>query len=499
MDPRTLSSKLAAAAFSRRLTRVWTIAGACFIFAFLLLHLYSPFSYNFYHDPQRLHVAVFATSGNYHLCQLHLSAALMGFPAPVFINWGEAEDQDEMKQHLAKIEGALSYLDSIPAHHQDDLVFMLDGFDVWFQLPHRYIISRYHDYVAKSHQHLTAHFGEELVAKHNIRNTVVFGPDKSCAPAGIDHASCWAIPESWMPPLSFGPDTDHGRAMHNRPRWLNSGTVIGPARELRDVFQRALDQNRDHHVTDSDQFYFSHVFGVQSYARRLLKLERDRARGCDVAGDEEFLRPKNIDKKKKAIPEIDGRTEYFIGLDWSSDMFQTAGFYADYITWIRHNETSQYPQSLDTHPPANPYHHFTLPAELATTGPDTDHHLDLRAIDPALASWQTLPLATNTASRTVPPVMHINGKKGYRLLWWPRNWFYPFIEPMLAALRAKGVHTNASGGERDALAGAWTFLNGEYGWEDWDGLCAVHEEQLIGRQDRKKIDEKEKQLKEEEE
>jgi hypothetical protein len=465
------------AASSRRLTRVGIAAATFFVFTFLIVHLYTPISYKFYHDPTRLHIAVFATSGNYHLCQLHLSAALLGYPAPTYINWGDKEDKDEMKQHLRKIEGALSYLDSIPAHQQDDLVFMLDGFDIWFQLPHTYIIKRYHDYVAQSHQHHVATFGEELVAKNDIRNTVIFGPDKSCAPGGPDHSSCWAIPESWLPALSFGPDTDHGRAMHNRPRWLNSGTVIGPAKELKDVFQRALEQNRDHHVTDSDQFYFSHVYGTQSYARRLLKLEHDRDRGCDVAGDEEFLLPKNIDPKKKRLPDIDQRTEYYIGLDWSSSMFQTAGFYADYLTWVRHNISDQY--IMQDSRMGNYHHHFSLPADLVNQGP-LDHNKALAAsIDPSLNSWRNLPLATNTASRNVPPVMHINGKKGYRHLWWPRNWFFPYIEPLLKGLRRQGIRN--IGDERDALAGAWTFLSGESGWEEWNSLCGAHEDQLMGK------------------
>lgn len=466
---------ISAMIFTNRWARAAVAGFTCLIAVFLTFHLYAPISYKLYHDPTRLHVAIFATSGNFHLCQLHLSAALLGYPAPIFVNWDDHEDKDPMKQHLAKIQGALSFLESLPSHQQDDLVFMLDGFDVWFQLPYEYILKRYHDVVAEAHQRHVRTFGEELVAKHNIKNTILFGPDKSCAPGGPDHSSCWAIPESWMPPLSFGPDTDHGRAMHNRPRWLNSGTIMGPARELRDVFQRALEQNQQHHVTDSDQFYFSHVFGVQSYARRLLKLEHDRSLGFDVAGDEEFLRPKHNDPKKKAIPEVaNQRTEYFIGLDWSSAIFQTAGFYADYLTWIRHNSTSQYVR--EDSKMGNYHHHFSLPQDLEGWGPLPGRHLE--NIDPALSSWHNLPLATNTASRNVPPVMHINGKKGYRHLWWPRNWFYPYIEPMLLALRRRGIRN--TGDDREALAGAWTFNKQGRGWVDWNSVCGKHEASLMG-------------------
>ena len=461
-------------AFSRRLTRVHAaVAFAFFAITFLILRL-SPSltTYNDYKS-NALHIAVFATSSNYHLCQLHLSAALLGYPAPTLLNYGDQEDQDEMKQHLAKIEGALSFLDSFSASQQNDLVFILDGFDVWFQLPQSYIVKRYYDVVLQADKRHVATFGESLVAKHRIRNTVVFGPDKSCAPAGRDHTSCWAIPESWMPPLSFGPDTDHGRAMHNRPRWLNSGTIIGPVRDLRAVFKRALELSQTEHVTDSDQFYFSTVFGEQSYARRLLKFESDRARGADVAGDEQFLHPK-YDDNTRTVPDIkDQRTEYNIGLDWSSSIFQTAGFYADYLTWIRHNSTSKYVQ--EGAKKGNYYHHFTLPEDLAGHGALPEDN----TINEALSSWNTLPLATNTASRTVPPVLHINGKKGYRHLWWPRSWFFPYIEPMLRELKENKV--GSVGKEIHAIMGAWTFNKGEKGWVDWNDTCAEHEDQLMGR------------------
>lgn len=461
-----------------RLLRFGAVALTFLLLAFLSQHLFSKSSY--LQGPStasdNLNIAVFATSGNYHLCQLHMSAALMGYPAHTLINWDDPEDEDPMKQHLAKIEGALRYLEAIPAARQDDLVFMVDGYDLWFQLPHSYIVKRYHDVVKKAHARHVAELGEALVAKHNIRNTVLFGPDKQCAPAGRDHVSCWAVPESWMPPLSFGPDTDHGKDTHNRPRWLNSGTIIGPARELRDVFAAALERNKNQHLTDSDQFYFASLFGEQSYARRLLKLEHDKQRGLDVAGDEDFLHPKPSEEKgAHRVPELKGRVEYFIGLDYSSAIFQTTGFYADSIAWIRHNESSPYVSQQSQS--GNYHHHFAEQADLVGKGPGAP----LETLDPSLQRWKSLPLATNTASRNVVPVMHINGKKGYRILWWPRMWFYPYIERMMEELRRGGGGGNRQGGERSALDGAKTFNKGGFGWVDWKDVCGKYEGRLMGK------------------
>lgn len=464
-------------AASGRLFRIGAVVFAFLVLAFLSQHLFfsSEYVQGLSKFSDKLRIAVFATSGNYHLCQLHMSAALMGYPAHTLINWDDPEDKDPMKQHLAKIEGALKYLDAIPAGHQDDLVFMVDGYDLWFQLPHNYIIKRYHDVVGKAHLRHVDELGVALVAKHNIRNTVLFGPDKQCAPAGRDHVSCWAVPESWMHPLSFGPDTDHGIDMHNRPRWLNSGTIMGPARELRDVFSAALERNKNQHVTDSDQFYFASLFGIQSYSRRLIKLDHDRERGLDVAGDEEFLKPKDTDTEKRKIPEINGRTEYFIGLDWSSAIFQTTGFYADYISWIRNNDSSQYIEedSID----GNYHHHFAEQEDLVGKGPGKA----MAKIDPALEKWNTLPLATNTASRNVVPVMHINGKKGYRILWWPRMWFFPYIEQIWNDLKSREDGRERPEDERTAFQGAKTFNREGWGWINWKDVCGKYEDRLMGR------------------
>jgi len=458
-----------------RFVRFGAIAFAFLLLGFLSQHLFFKSNYlqSLYTASENLHIAVFATSGNYHLCQLHMSAALMGYPAHTLINWADPEDKDPMKQHLAKIEGALKYLEALPAANQDDLVFMVDGYDLWFQLPHTYIVKRYRDVVEKAHARHVAELGPALVAKHNIRNTVLFGPDKQCAPAGRNHASCWAVPESWMPPLSFGPDTDHGKDTHNRPRWLNSGTIMGPARELRDVFAAALERNKNQHLTDSDQFYFASLFGEQSYARRLLKLQHDKQRGLDTAGDEAFLKPKPDDESRK-VPELKGRVEYFIGLDWSSAIFQTTGFYADYISWIRHNESSQY--VAQDSKSGNYHHHFAEQEDLVGKGPPGEP--PLAKIDPALRRWRSLPLATNTASRNVVPVMHINGKKGYRILWWPRMWFFPYIEQMMKELRSG---SKRQGDERNALDGAKTFNKGGAGWVDWKDVCGKYEERLMGK------------------
>ena len=432
-----------------------------------------------------------ATSTNHHLCQLMTSAAILGYPAPVLINWGGAEDADDYVQHLAKVEGVLDYVESLPEEQQDELVYMMDGFDAWFQLPPDIMIKRYYDVVDFAQAHNTKLYGSAAVSKYNIKDTVLFGPDKLCWPGDGRRAACWAVPESWMGELSFGPDTDHGIIEHNRARWLNSGTIMGPAREIRDVFAATLKKIHDHHTTDSDQFYFANVWADQSYGRRLIQLEYDRSRGVNVTETERFLHPpipeaeegKEPPQPEKEVPDLkeDQRSEYYIGLDFDSAIWQTVAFYEDYMIWVQHNLSNRYVSSQAKS--INPAHWFTLPKDLEGLSPLTalarsGDAADLHESAPeAMKSWLTLPLATNTVTKTVAPVLHFTGKKGYRELWWPRNWFFPYQEQMLAWLRKQGVRKE--GKFRDPLAGAWTYRAKESGWVNWeDELCGQYEERL---------------------
>lgn len=473
----------------RMFSQLRVLLGAAFCLVALVVFLFTPSSGSpprwprlnaLYDTVPPLHIGIFATSGNYHLCQLHMSAAVMGYPAFTLLNWHDPEDHmNIMAQHLAKIGGALRWLEGMSDDQQDDLVFMADGYDLWFQLPHEYIIKRYRDVVEMSRRRHIQEYGERLMSKYNIRNTVIFGPDKQCAPMSSELPFCWGVPDSWMDVHSFGPDTDFAAPTHTRPKWLNSGTIIGPVRELRRIFEKAFIESRDRHRTDMDQFYFALIFGTQSYGRRFQKLNRDRELGLDVAADEHFLRPQGeVDSKKKITPDLNGRWEYHIGLDWSSHIFQTGGFYADYITWVRHNETSEYTRQTSLQ--GNYHHHFVEQDDLAGTGPGNL----VAQHDTALEAWRTLPLATNTASRNVPAVIHINGKKGYRIVWWPRMWFYPFLEKILSDLKSR-----SSGGaalddaHRKAFEGARTFNQNGTDWIGWTEVCGMYEDRLLGVSD----------------
>ncbi|KAK4895866.1 hypothetical protein LTR27_006036 [Elasticomyces elasticus] len=225
----------------------------------------------------RFHFLIPATQSNAELCKLILSAQILDYPTPVLINWGMVAEGDSSNTHLAKIQGFIDYLDALERSSEtfdEDLVLIVDGYDVWFQLRRDVLIKRYYALNEAADARTAQAFGQDLFEKHDMRQTIVFGPDKICWPIDYGRPACWAAPLANMSDFAYGPQTLDGPEEYNHPRWLNSGTIIGPARHLRDLFNATLegihlnyDKHKDKGYRNSDQFYLAEVFGLQEWAR----------------------------------------------------------------------------------------------------------------------------------------------------------------------------------------------------------------------------------------
>jgi hypothetical protein len=122
-----------------------------------------------------LHLVIPASSAKPNLCRSLLSAAVLDYPLPVLINWAMEEDPDnEYKMHLAKISGILEYLRGLPPRNDKDLVLVVDGYDVWFQLRPEVLIQRYFEINAQRSAYFARKFRGDVVKKHNISQTVIF-------------------------------------------------------------------------------------------------------------------------------------------------------------------------------------------------------------------------------------------------------------------------------------------------------------------------------------
>lgn len=441
------------------------------------------------------HLVLPATASNLNLCRLLLSGLVTGYPEPVLVGWDGHGLYDGAKSHLFKISETLAYLNSLPASADHDLVMVLDAYDIWLQLRPDVLIERYFEIVNKANQQLKDDgiFGLEHGGS-DVRQSILFGPDKTCWPSYSGRAACWAIPESPMSEIAFGPATDKWM-VPNRPRWLNSGTIIGPVNDMRDMFngtmqqvRRAFDENFNEH--NSDQYYFQDVFAAQEVGRTVLRNGSITAPiiGKDDSGHDVYA----------TLPDLtDGRrTEYHITLDYETQIFQTSAAYTEYLTWMSFNHSTP---ALSQSTSQRRMDQIVLPNDIENSPPP------FAAIEketglPVHHGWADMMLGMNGVTQTIFPIFHMTGVKGYRDRWWPRMWFHSHGKDLLDAARSAspyaedpqlvakvngvkwksatvyGTPKNASaGGSETRRGGAWSD-QGAY--MSWDDLCSAHEQKL---------------------
>ncbi|KAK4549730.1 hypothetical protein LTR36_005031 [Oleoguttula mirabilis] len=441
------------------------------------------------HSLRELHLLLPATAANLNLCRLLLSGTIAGYPEPIFPGWDGHGLYDGAKSHLFKISETLAYLNTLPASRDEDLVLLLDAYDIWLLLPPEVIISRYEQMVKASDQRLREDdlYGQQIGGVE-IRNSIFFGADKTCWPDDARRAACWAAAETPMRQKAFGPDTDSWM-VPSRPRWLNSGTIIGPVKDMRDMFNGTMAMvhrvfDEDYKFRTSDQYYFQEVLGAQEIARMGLRdggvqlpvLGRDPSNGSEIFG---------------VVPNVPNghRTEYHVTLDYQSEIFQTSAAYAEYLVWMSFNhstETAQQPsgyrQRLDQ---------LQLPQDVATAAPPFGKGFPADTV-PGQYRWADMMLGVNMVTQTVFPVFHMTGDKSLRDKWWPRLWHHPYGKALLSASKEyadTNIVANVNGVK---WTGATVVRNGSLpgttrggAWSDqglhlkWDDLCAVHEDELF--------------------
>ncbi|EME38742.1 hypothetical protein DOTSEDRAFT_75477 [Dothistroma septosporum NZE10] len=463
-------------------------------FLFLFVALFRPASRNALRPfdntttkTKNFHFLVPTTNTNQEVCKLIASSSILGYPAPSLVGWEGRGRWNGTESHLFKLSETVFYLNTLRKEQDDDLVLILDAFDIWLQLPPEVLIRRYFRAIEKENELLRR---DGILDKTSpdgspVRNTVLFGVDKFCWPQNEDVIPCWAAPNSSLAHDIFGPGTDK-EEVKLRPRFLNSGTIMGPVKDIRSLFKATIDQiplewDDDFIHKTSDQHYLSILWGDQEEARMAIR-----------NGTADRL-------------EDQMRTEYHIALDHESDAFQVNNWYSQYVTWMSFNRSSN--ASLARHTTFSPgrLDRLALPEDVASLpGPySADSETSLL---PATLSWSDVMLGTNTATGAIFPLYHITGDKLMRGRWWPRMWFHPHGEALLKAARKRwldgvrtaGHHVAAeidnvkyiavppnngdvfqsmrSRDKSNVKGGAWNDL-GEY--MSWNEICGREEEKVF--------------------
>ena len=447
-----------------------------------------------------LHLVIPATNANQYLCQLLLSSIILNYPTPVFVNWDSPERADSPQQHVAKVDAIHNYLRSFPTKKDNDLVLVTDGFNVWFQLPPDLLLKRYFVTIEAQNRRLASRLGRGTMRSNNVHQSILFGADKACGPRDdFTWIGCWAAPGSPMPLYSYGPyndssfDAAKSNPSHARPRWLGSGMVIGPVKDVRVLFEETSKLMHKELRADSDQWYLSHLFGMQEYKRAQLEAVPS-------------LPPGGIPHPE--IP-LQQKTEFHVGLDYENSMFQTLGLNDQYLTWWQHDGSMDVALPKDAR--KKQHHNFQLSQDLlGSRRPfESMHNLGASAYNdkyqeilkktgrPDYKMWSHLPLLTNVITRHVIPMLHFSSDKDYRDIWWQKMWFYPYARDLMVSAtrisseplhnkRIQGriwyksqtpVSTFIQGSNQERRDGAW---NDRGEWKSFNSMCSAHESALFG-------------------
>ena len=447
---------------------------------------------------------------------------MLSYPTPTLINYGKdfnkSGTDNGFESHTGKIQGVFDFLSDKSLVKDDDLVLIIDGYDIWMQLPPDVLIKRYHNILTEADERLRRRYGMEtrpsMVQKRQMARVpkytqrVIFAADKICWPNGENDPACAAVPYSPLPKDAYGPGTDEDKdSFLKRPRYLNSGTVMGPAADVRAIYESAL-KRVESEGWFGDQYIFSSIFGEQEFSRETSRQSSQGTGGrwldwisSALGASDSPLAANRTINNLTLVPEH--RYEYGIGLDYESELFQTLTHSVNDIRFVTYNDSSILSAIQEMHPNLRPQP-FNLPIDLqtakepymyASADSESEEIADgiLLPFSPKLDNiveepeWEEVPLATNLITASVPSILHFNGDaKPLREEWWSHMWYGKDSRALLRRVM------RSSQGIRAATAAAlggqswWDMRGGKGGvwddnkvWMSWHDVCKGTEDNVF--------------------
>jgi hypothetical protein len=443
------------------------------------------------------HLVIPASETNPNLCKTLHSAFILNYPSPTLINFGDKYKGDHQKEdsHAAKIRGVFNFLNNKTHVQDDDLVLVVDGYDVFFQLPGVLLARRFYILLEQHNERWRRRYGtiHEDDGGSTTKQTprfvekVIFGADKLCFPNRPRDPACAALPSSTLPSDIYGKDTDiDPSGFHNRPRYLNSGNSMGSVADLRAVYARAYRKvEMERRGEFGDQFVFAEIMGEQEYNREISRRSSQSkwlkwlSKTSGTPGFSSIYEDR--------IPTPGQNYEFGIGLDYESFIFQTMTHSGDDVDWISYNNTAwlnRLQQERDiprASPMSLPPDIVGLPGPVPSNNSATTETIAL----PSNLSWHNVPLATNLYSKNVPVLFHCNGEgsKLHLATNWRKMWYQPYARALLrATIQSIDVSTGylnpSLRWENPRIRNGARTDKGE--WKSWLDLCGGFEEEVFG-------------------
>ncbi|KAH6717613.1 hypothetical protein BKA61DRAFT_732070 [Leptodontidium sp. MPI-SDFR-AT-0119] len=450
-------------------------------------------------DAKYLHILIPANKRDINLCKTVASAAVLKYPIPTLVNWKKNFSDPVFgnvgDSHIGKIKGVLDYLNTLPADRDDDLVVLVDGYDIWFQLRPETLLERYFDINQRADERVQKRLGKTAAKTEGIRQSIVFSAQKKCWPRDSDDPACFAAPESSLPKDSYGPltdtkvDNDENEYIKFRPRYLNSGVMMGELGSVKKFFNRSVEVMALGQHKGSDQNVFSQIFGEQEYQRevireRYLSASKRFSRWLKSAfGMKEASVLDPHPTHKLMAPAAGAPFEFGIGLDYASVLGHPTVF-AEYDSeWVQYNDPASIEQASKKLGISSQHVHG-LPDDIACSlppfwsqNPDSDGL-------PQDQDWSNVTLHTNLWTASVPAMIHhnahINGMKNLRQKSWDKVWFQPYLRPLLNAYVNEPYRAFAVLRDGNKETAWWSRYQkkwethsdkADHEWVSWKSLC----------------------------
>jgi len=492
--------------------RRWIFFAASFILVILFIttvnsdrHLvptaFSSSSKNKAKHSSILHVLIPADHKDVNLCKTMLSAAVAGYPTPTLINWGATFDDKSLVaggSHIAKISGVLEYLRKLGPERDDDLLLLVDGYDIWFQLRPSALVSRFHAINNAANARIRKTMGSRAAAAEGISQDIVFSAQKRCWPWKPEDPPCYAVPQSSLPGNIYGPQTDTDIGWDKNPyvkfrqRYLNSGDAMGRVGAMKALFERAMEKADKDRNFGSDQKIFSEIFGDQEFQREVMR-QRHRSffqkTGDWLTGRKSILSPQS---ERHLREHKAGKTDEFgIGLDYASLLGHPTVFAEEDSAWVTHGDPKSIAQAsaelniapVRVHDLAQDITESQPPFRPAVVAPGAKF--------PDEKSWNDVPLYTNMWTSIVPGLIHHNahrdGLKSLRVSVWDRMWYFNHTRKLYESNTMGPVAPVAVVHDDQGVEQAWWSPIAEKGgaksdkdeWLPFNDLCKDFEKEVF--------------------
>lgn len=457
---------------------------------------------------RRLRLFMPADGPSVNLCKTVMSALALGYPAPTILNWAGEFNRPEWHfagSHIAKLESLLAVLDALHDGEDasdDDLVLLVDAYDVWFQLPPSVLVERFHRLNRDADARVARQWADRGSGSAGFpipppRQSIVVTTAKDCQPgaeSGSDpRYEYW--PDSPLPADFYGERTDEiahsldsaRRYKNVRPRCVNSGMIMGTLGSLRAALRRCGDK-------------------VDAVAARGRQLWSDQALLAEVIGDQEIWRHwvRGLASTWNGTASVDGDVprevrrvadaalagaafEFGIGLDYDFATIPPTCSSEDDGFFVQLDDAEAVRKASEkAGVPGGEVRAKGIPPELN----------DAEGPVPGLG-WGNVSLYTDFFFGTAPVGIHhnayVSGLKKWRLEhWWNMTWYYPHLRSLVTnALRSESKLTplarlsledehgseevtywaskEGSDGKRAVVFDG--SAEGEFRPISWDGIC----------------------------